>query len=231
MLFLTLSNTDIQFAKKELTWRSYTAKEALPITQKIELINKKEFAKAPLDENIEVFVVYVSFLSLRSKMTIHPAWEAQIALLLTKKITVPAKYLDFADVFSKKSAEVLPKYTGINKHAIELEDDKQLLYGPIYSLGLVELKTWKTYIENKLANGFIQLLKSSVSAPILFVCKPNSSFPLCIDYRGLNNLTIKKQYPLLLIGKSLDLLGQAKHFIQLNLTNAYHWMRIKESDK
>ena len=73
MLFLTLSNADIQFAEKELTWRSYTAKEALPTTQRVVLIDKKEFAKAALDKNIEAFVVHVSSLSLRSKMTIHPA--------------------------------------------------------------------------------------------------------------------------------------------------------------
>ena len=202
MLFLTLSNVDIQFAEKELTWRSYTVKKALPTTQKIELINKKEFAKAALDENIEVFVVHVSSLSLGSKMTIHPAWKAKIALLLAKKVTVPAKYSDFADVFSKESAEVLPERTGINEHAIELEDGKQPPYGPIYSLGPVELETLKTYIKTNLANGFIRPLKSPADAPILFVCKPNGSLWLCVNYRDLNNLTIKKRYPLPLIGKS-----------------------------
>ena len=43
--FLALSNADIQFAEKELTWRSYTAAEALPTTKRVELIDKKEFAK------------------------------------------------------------------------------------------------------------------------------------------------------------------------------------------
>ena len=125
MPFLTLSNANIQFAEKELTWRSYTAEETLPTMQKIQPINKKEFAKAALDENIEAFVVHVSSLSLGSKMTIYPAWEAQIAFLVTEKVTVPAKYSDFADVFFKKSAKVLLKRTGINEHAIELEDGKQ----------------------------------------------------------------------------------------------------------
>ena len=101
MLFLTFSNTDIQFAEKELTWRSYTAKEALPTTQRIQLIDKKEFAKAALDENIKAFVIHVSSLSPVSKITIYPAREAQIVLLLAGKVTVPAKYSDFADVFSK----------------------------------------------------------------------------------------------------------------------------------
>ena len=124
-------------------------------TQKLELIDKKEVTKAAFDKNFEAFVLYVSFLSLGSKMTIHPARKAQIALLLAKKVTIPAKYTNFSDVFSKKSAKMLPKRTKINKHAIELEEDKQPPYKPIYNLGLVELETLKTYIKTNLANGFI----------------------------------------------------------------------------
>ena len=88
-------------------------------------------------------------------MTIHPAREAQIASLLAKKVSVPAEYFDFADVFSKKSAEVLAKRIRINEHAIEQENNKKPPYRPIYSLGPVELETLKTYIKTNLANGFI----------------------------------------------------------------------------
>ena len=119
----------------------------------------------------------------------------------------------------------------MNEHAIELEEGKQPLFGPIYSLGPVELEILKTYIETNLANGFIRPSKSSAGAPILFDRKPDGSLRLCVDYRGLNNLTIKNQYPLPLIGKSLDWLGRAKQFTQLDLTNAYHWIRICEGNE
>ena len=85
MLFLTLSNADIQFAKKELTWGSYTTIEALPTTKRVEIIDKKEFTKAALDKNIEALVIHVTSLSLNS-MPIHQAQEAQIALLVIKEI-------------------------------------------------------------------------------------------------------------------------------------------------
>ena len=52
-----------------------------------------------------------------------------------------------------------------------------------------------------------------------------------MDYRGLNTLTIKNRYPLPLIGESLDRLGRAKRFTHLDLTNAYHRMRIREGDE
>ena len=229
ILFLTLSNADVQFAEKKLTWRTYTTKKAFSTTCWVKIIDQKKFAKAVLDENFKAFVVHVSFL--RSKMTIHPARKAQLALLLVKKVTVPTKYRDFAHVFLEKSANILPERIGANEHAIELEEGKQAPYRPIYRLEPVELKTLKTYIETNLANNFIRVSKSSAGAPILFIHKLDGSFCLCVDYRGLNNLMIKNWYPLPLIGKSLDWLGQAKQFTQLDLTSAYHWMRIKEGDK
>ena len=131
-------------------------------------------------------------------------------MLLAKEVTVPTKYLDFADVFLEKSANVLPEQTGANEHVIKPEEGKQTPYGPIYSLGPVELETLKTYIKTNLSNGFIQTSKSPADAPILFVRKPNGNFCLYVDYQGLNNLTIKNWYPLSLIGESLDRLRQAK---------------------
>ena len=74
MPFLNFSNADIQFADKKLTWRTYTTKKTLPTTQWVELINKKKFTKATLNENVKAFVVYVAFLSL--EITIYPAQEA-----------------------------------------------------------------------------------------------------------------------------------------------------------
>ena len=137
-------------------------------------------------------------------MTIYLACKVQIALLIVEEVIVLAKYLDFADVFSKEFIKVLLKRTGIKENAIKLEKGKQPPYGPIYSLGLVELKTFKTYIKINLANSFILSSKSSINAPMLFVYKPDNRFGLCVDYCGLNNLTIKNQYPLPLIGESLD---------------------------
>ena len=92
-----------------------------------------------LNKNIKAFVLHISFLRLRSKMKIHLARKVQITLLLAKKVIVPAKYLDLADVFSEESANVLPKQTKANKHAIKLEQDKKLPYKPINSLGPIKL--------------------------------------------------------------------------------------------
>ena len=51
MFFLTFSNAIIYFAEKELIWKFYAIKKALLTTQRIELIDKKNFARAVLDKN------------------------------------------------------------------------------------------------------------------------------------------------------------------------------------
>ena len=121
----------------------------------------------------------------------------------------------------------LPSNTGINKHAIELQDVKKPLYGPIYSLKPMELETLKTYIKTHLKTGFIWPSKFPADAPILFDKKSDGSLWLFVNYQSLNNLMIKNSYPLPLIEKALDWLDRAKQFTQLDLTSTYHQMRIK----
>ena len=60
--------------------------------------------------------------------------------------------------------------------------------------------------------------------PILFIPKPDGTLHLYVDYRGLNILTIKNRYPLLLISKTMDYLIRAKVYSQLDLQDAYHYI-------
>ena len=57
--FLTICNANIQFAKKKLTSRFYITKKALSTIREVKLIDKKEFDKAPLGENVKVFMMHI----------------------------------------------------------------------------------------------------------------------------------------------------------------------------
>ena len=168
-----------------------------------------------LDAGSEIFMMHVAIRE-REKILVHSERQTQIeaqvrALLFNKALTmVSAEYSNYSNVFSAKYAAKLLENTGINEHAIELKEDKQSPFGPIYSLGLVKLETLKTYIKTNLAKGFIRPSKSPAGAPILFDRKLDENLCLYVDYWGLNNLTIKNQYLLPLISKSLDQLGWAK---------------------
>ena len=161
---------------------------------------------------------------------IHLEKEAQIGLLLTKRVKILDKYLDFAKVFSEKKTLVLPECNKVNKYTIDLKDNKQPLYGPIYSLGPVKPEFLKIYIKTHLKTSFIQPSKSPTGTSILFNKKRDGTICLYINYGGLSNLTNKNRYPLPLIGESLKWLSWAKRFTGLDLSNAYYQMRIKEDD-
>ena len=147
-------------------------------------------------------------------MPVHYKRKVEVGALLFDEAptAVQVEYSDYSNIFSAENAAELPENTGINEHTIKLEKSKQPPFGPIYSLGPLKLETLKTYIKTNLANGFIRPLKSLAGAPILFNRKPNESLCLCVDYRGLNNITIKNHYPLPLIGELLNWLSWAKQF-------------------
>lgn len=169
-------------------------------------------------------MIYVVVLSLDSGDEMHLLRKTQIAHLKADKVPtkVSSKYADFADFFLPKLAAELLEHTRINNYAIELVDDWQPLYGPIYSLSLVELEILKVYIKNNLANCFIRPFKSPTRALIFFDKKPDRNLQLYVDYRGLNSPMIKNRYPLPLIEKLLDWLGWVQRFTQFDLINAYH---------
>ena len=54
---------------------------------------------------------------------------------------------------------------------------------------------------------------------------------LCVDYRGLNKITVKNRHPLPLITETLDRLQGARSFTKLDIRNAYHRIRIRPGDE
>jgi len=65
----------------------------------------------------------------------------------------------------------------------------------------------KKYINEYLNKGFICPNMSLAAAPILLTKKPRGGIQFCVNYRGLNAITIKNQYPILLIRKTLKRLS------------------------
>ncbi len=61
--------------------------------------------------------------------------------------------------------------------------------------------------------------------------KKDGSLRPCIDYRGLNDITVKNRYPLPLMSSAFELLQGAAIFTKLDLRNAYHLVRIREGDE
>ena len=79
--------------------------------------------------------------------------------------------------------------------------------------------------------GFIHLSQSSHRALMLFVHKKDGSLCLCVDYRGLNKISRKDKYSLLLLADLLDASRKAHIYTKINLQHAYHLVHIFNGDE
>ncbi|KAL5554707.1 hypothetical protein UlMin_042108 [Ulmus minor] len=78
-----------------------------------------------------------------------------------------------------------------------------------YRMAPAELKELQTQLQELLEKGFIRPSHSPWGAPVLFVKKKDGTLRMCIDYRGLNKVTIKNKYPLPRIDDLFDQLKGA----------------------
>ena len=85
-------------------------------------------------------------------------------------------------------------------------------------------------LDTLLSAGLNRPSTSPFAAPVLFVEKSDGSFRMCIDYRALNRITIKNEYPLPRIDDLLDALNGAKFFSKIDLRLAYHQVRGEKQD-
>lgn len=143
---------------------------------------------------------------------------------------VPPEYLDFKEVFSKTRATSLPPHRPYDC-AIDLHPGTSPPRGRLYSLSAPERVSMETYINNSLAAGIIRPSSSPAGAGFFFVEKKDKTLRPCIDFRGLNDITVKNRYPLPLISSAFELLQGATIFTKLDLRNAYHLVRIREGDE
>ncbi|KAK3534572.1 hypothetical protein QTP86_016661 [Hemibagrus guttatus] len=143
---------------------------------------------------------------------------------------LPHQYMDFLEVFSEERAARLPSHQ-VWDCAIDLLPNTSLPMGRIYPLSLPESKAMEEYIETALAAGHIRPSTSSAAAGFFFVGKRDGGLRPCIDYRGLNAITVRYSCTLPLVPAALEQLRGARVFSKLDLRSAYNLVRIREGDE
>ena len=99
-----------------------------------------------------------------------------------------------------------------------------------YPLAPTELKELKVQLEDMIEKGFIRPSHSPWGAPVLFMKKKDSSLRLCIDYRGLNKVTIKNKYSLPRIDDLFVQLVRSRVFSRIDLRSGYHQLKVRAED-
>ncbi|SOV07855.1 uncharacterized protein UDID_19598 [Ustilago sp. UG-2017a] len=143
---------------------------------------------------------------------------------------IPKPYQHLRDVFDEVEADKLPHHTEHDLH-LELIEGGKPPQGPLYLKGPKEMSELRRYLEENLEKGFIRPSKSPARSPVLFVPKKDGGLRLCVDYRGLNEITVKNRAPLPLIEEQLFLLRKARIYTKLDLRAAYNLIRIAKGDE
>ncbi|UTT88939.1 hypothetical protein NDA17_004338 [Ustilago hordei] len=143
---------------------------------------------------------------------------------------IPKPYQHLRDVFDKVEADKLPHHTEHDLHLKLIEGGKPP-QGPLYLKGPKEMSELRRYLDENLEKGFIRPSKSLARSPVLFVPKKDGGLRLCVDYRGLNEITVKNRAPLPLIEEQLFLLRKARIYTKLDLRAAYNLIRIAKGDE
>ena len=94
-----------------------------------------------------------------------------------------------------------------------------------------ELKVLQKYLDDHLSKGFIWASSSPAATPVLFVHKPGGGLRFCVDYQGLNAITVKNRYPLPLIKETLDRLYNAVVYIKLDIIAAFNQLYIAKGEE
>ena len=135
----------------------------------------------------------------------------------------------YKDVLTNELSQELPPRKEVN-HKIQIIPGFKPPSKAPYLLNEKELLDLKKQLNDLLSRGYIRPSKSSYGAQVFFVDKKDGKLRMCIDYRALNKVTIKNNYPLPWIDNLFDRLAGAKYFSRIDLKSGYYQIQIGDGD-
>jgi hypothetical protein len=135
---------------------------------------------------------------------------------------------EFSDVFPEELSGMPPDWD--IEFMIELKPGTAPIYKTPFRMTTPELAELKEHIRELVEKGFIRPSSSPWGAPVIFILKKDGTQRLCVDYRALNEVTIKNKYPLPQIDDLIDQLQGACVFSKINLQSGYHQLKVRECD-
>jgi hypothetical protein len=135
---------------------------------------------------------------------------------------------EFLDVFLEDLPGLPPEKDV--EFVIELKPGTAPISRRSYRMPPNELAELKTQLQDLLEKGFIRPSSSPWGCPAIFVKKKDQTLRMCVDYRPLNEVTIKNKYPLPRIDILFDQLTGARVFSMIDLRSGYHQIRIRPED-
>lgn len=120
-------------------------------------------------------------------------------------------------------------HTDLVEHGIITNDAKPIKSRP-YRVPFHQREVIDKEVDKMLEDGIIQPSFSPWSSPVVLVTKSDGTTRFCVDYRKLNNVTVKDAYPLPTVNQCLDSLAGSSYFCTLDCAKGYWQVKMKESD-
>jgi hypothetical protein len=150
-------------------------------------------------------------------------WKASpvnaIALLATDGKLMEALLQDFAPLFHEPTGLPPPRS---HAHQIHLLPGTAPVVMRPYRYTYDQKVELERQCDTMLQNGVIRPSSSAFSAPVLLVKKIDGSWRFCIDYRALNDHTVKDKFSIPIVEELLDEPRGARFFSKINLRSRYH---------
>ncbi|GFR43102.1 hypothetical protein Agub_g3949 [Astrephomene gubernaculifera] len=141
-----------------------------------------------------------------------------------------ALLLEKEHLFPDQLPAELPPDRGLPR-VVPLEPGARPPAQRMFRYSVLEREEMQRQISQLLSQGFIESSCSPFGAPILFARKKDGTLRMVVDYRALNNITIKNRYPLPRIDDLLDRLCGATVFSSLDLTQGYHQLLMHDEER
>jgi len=149
------------------------------------------------------------------------------ALFTTEPPLLESLFNSFQDVFDPPTG--LPPARDCD-HRIHLLPQSAPVAVRPYRYPQLQKDELETQCSTMLQQGIIRPSTSPFSAPVLLVKKQDNTWRFCVDYRALNDITVKDKFPIPIVEELLDELHGAKFFSKLDLRAGYHQVRVHPND-
>ncbi|UYV68861.1 hypothetical protein LAZ67_6001298, partial [Cordylochernes scorpioides] len=155
----------------------------------------------------------------------EPQFQINENLAYTEKEQLKQVLERYEDLFSSGLGR-----SNLAKHRIDTEGAKPIKHKP-YRVSAKEREIIKEQIDEMLRDGIIRPSSSPWSFPVILVKKRDGKYRFCVDYRKLNDVTVKDVYPIPRIDEVLDTLQGSKYFSAIDLKSGYWQVEVEEKDK
>lgn len=205
------------FGRKPSSGTEKSDEHTSPAQVECQMLMRKAFGKAVGTEEEVDMCGFIQVLDTDTQVVDQE--NSQVEHILT----------DYADVITDESPSELPPKRNIT-HRIVVYPGALPTYRAQYRLTLLEKQELARQVDELLKQGFIRKSMSPYNSPVLFVKKKDGSLRMCVDYRALNNITIKNKFPIPRIDEALDKIGGARVFSKMDLRSGFYQIRVAPED-